>query len=243
MRSSKRSLYSLCTWMIAVLSGLPASFAIARAQSASTLATVGVRRHLDASPAGTPLPAGTSAVLVDLASRATVIFAGQVLSVTPFGGTVDIRFGVESPVRNCPQNGDYVLREWAGLWTAHPNRYRIGQRVLLFLTARGPAGLSAPVDVNDGIVPLVPTAQPPIADASGMAPADTPSAGFTVDLRWLQTHVVRTSGTPALLNSLSTASSTMRAWSGPVAPLAPISATSLNSVLAVIGNKGSNAQP
>ncbi len=244
MRFSERSLYSLCLWIVALLGLSPAFTAIAAGQSFSPSGKTETRIQLDASAsANTGLPADTSAVLVDLASRATVIFAGQVLAVTSSAGTVDIRFQVETPVRNAPQHGDYVLREWAGLWSSHPNRYRVGQHVLMFLTARGSAGLSAPVDVSDGIVPLVANAQQPIVDASGRVPADTPSAGFTVDLRWLHTHVVRTSGMPATPNPLSSVSSKTRTWSGPVAPLSPVSAASLRSVLAVIGSEGSDARP
>lgn len=231
----------LCCALVAALASTWAASATAQTSSSSKIAP---KRNLSASaPAATALPAATSAVLSDLASRAAVIFSGQVLDVAPSAGIVDIRFHIDTPIRNCPQNGDYVLREWAGLWTAHPDRYRVGQHLLLFLTARGPAGLSAPVDVNDGIVPLVATAQQPIANASGNAPADTPSAGLTVDLRWLQTRVTRTSTAPVLLNSLNTANANGDTWSGPVTPLATLPATSLTSVISLIGSGGSSAKP
>ena len=243
MRFSKLSLRSLWLVYIVGLANLPLWDVVAVAQSSSP-ERAAAQRNLDASTsASAVVPAGVSTVLVDLASRAAVIFTGQVLAITPTAGVVDVRFQIDTPIRNCPQNGDYVLREWAGLWMAHPDRYRVGQRVLLFLTARGAAGMSAPVDVNDGIVPLVATAQPPIMDASGTVPADTPSAGFTVDLRWLHAHVVRTSGTSAPLHSLGTVSPRTHAWSGPVAPLASAPTASLSNVLAVIANKGSDAQP
>ena len=242
MRFSERFLQSFCFWFTVTLAIAPVWGTLALAQSSSP-AKVVAKPNLDVSaPASPALPAGTSAVLVDLASRAAVIFIGQVLAVTPSAGVVDIRFHVENPIRNCPQNGDYVLREWAGLWTAHPNRYRVGQRVLLFLAARGAAGMSAPVDVNDGIVPLMATAQQPIMDASGTVPADSPSDGLTVDLRWLQARVTRSSATPVLLNSLSAGSSAAKAWSGPVTPLVTVPAPSLTSVIAVIGKGGNDSQ-
>ena len=243
MRLSKLSLRSLWLLFLVGLANAPLWDVVAAAQSSSPEKAV-AQRNLDVSTsASTVVPAGISTVLADLSSRAAVIFTGQVLAITPTAGVVDVRFQIDTPVRNCPQNGDYVLREWAGLWTAHPDRYRVGQHVLLFLTARGAAGMSAPVDVNDGIVPLVATAQPPIMDASGTVPADTPSAGFTVDLRWLHAHVVRTSGTSAALHSLGAVSPTTHPWSGPVAPLASAPATRLSNVLAVIGRKGGDAPP
>ncbi len=243
MRLGKRSLPSLFFWLVLLLGTVPACgvFAVAQSLPSGKIAT---KRNLDASgPSSTAVPAGVSAILVELASRAAVIFTGQVLAVTPSAGVVDIRFHIDTPIRNCPQNGDYVVREWAGLWTAHPDRYRVGQRMLLFLAARGPAGMSAPVDVNDGILPLVATAQQPIMDASGAVPADSVSDGLTVDLRWLQARVTRTVGTPVLLRSLRAGSSAEKVWSGPVTPLATVPALSLTSVLAVIGSGGNDALP
>ena len=242
MRLSKLSLRSICFWFTVTLAIAPVWGVVAEAQSSASGEVV-TKRNLDASaPTSTAVPADVSAVLVDLASRAAVIFTGQVLAITPSAGVVDIRFQIDNPIRNCPQNGDYVVREWAGLWTAHPNRYRVGQRVLLFLTARGTAGMSAPVDVNDGIVPLIATAQQPIMDASGTVPADSPSDGLTVDLRWLQARVTRSSATPVLLNSLSAGNSAAKAWSGPATPLVTVPAPSLTSVIAVIGKGGNDPQ-
>ncbi len=239
MRRSKQSLLSLSFWLCAVLIASVSSVT-ARAQGQTS--KVVEKRNLGAAgPAAPALPPGLSAVLMQLAGHAAVIFSGQVLAVTPSAGVVDIRFHVENSIRNCPQNGDYVLREWAGLWTAHPDRYRIGQHVLLFLTARNSAGLSAPVDGSDGIVPLAAAAPQPLADASGTAPADAPSAGFTVDLRWLQARVARTSAAPMLLHSLSVTGSAGQAWAGPVAPLATAPATSLTSVIELLGQGGSDA--
>ena len=242
MRLSKLSLRSFCFWFTVTLAIAPVWGIVAVAQS-SPSGKAATQRNLDASaPASNEVPADVSAVLVDLASRAAVIFTGQVLAITPSAGVVDIRFQIDTPIRNSPQNGDYVLREWAGLWTGHPNRYRVGQRVLLFLAARGAAGMSAPVDVNDGIVPLMATAQQPIMDASGTVPADSPSDGLTVDLRWLQARVTRSSAPRVRLSSLSAGSSAAKAWSGPVTPLVTVAAPSLNSVIAVIG-KGGNDSP
>ena len=241
MLLNQLSLRSLCFWLTVTLAMAPVWGGVAAAQSLSPDKAV-TKPNLGASaPANNGLPANVSAVLVDLASRSAVIFAGQVLAVTPSAGVVDIHFQIDTPIRNCPQAGEYVLREWAGLWSAHPNRYRVGQRALLFLAARGAAGMSAPVDVNDGIVPLIATAQQPIMDASGMVPADAPASGLTVDLRWLQARVVRNSATPVLLNASGAGNAAAKAWSGPVTPLVTVSAPSLNSVIAVIGEGGNDS--
>lgn len=237
MRFHFCSLQSWCVWVAIWVTSAAHFCGCATAQSASpTRAKVAGRLSVTSSvPSSNALPAGVSAVLADLASRASVIFTGEVLAVSPSAGAVDVRFHVENPIRNCPQNGDYILREWAGLWTANPNRYYVGQHLLMFLTARGPSGISAPVDTNDGILPLVATSPEPLADSSGKAPADGPSAGLTVDLRWLQTRVIRNSAASVLLNSLNAGASADAAWSGPVTPILALPVTSLTSVLALIG--------
>jgi hypothetical protein len=144
------------------------------------------------------VPADISAALLDMASRAGVIFAGQVISVArnDSAGFVDVRFHVAEAVLGSNAGGIYVLREWAGLWSGEPERYRAGQSLLLFLSARGPSGMSSPVNGSEGIVPLLATAQEPIADALGNVPADDGLAtggmtSMTVDLRWVQTGVAR----------------------------------------------------
>lgn len=242
MRFRFHFLQSWCVWLATWVTCASHSCGWAIAQNASPArAKVAARLSVASSvPSSNALPAGVSAVLADLASRASVVFTGQVLAVSSSGGVVDIRFHVENPIRNCPQNGDYVLREWAGLWTPNPNRYYVGQHLLMFLTARGPSGISAPVDTNDGILPLVAASPEPLADSSGKAAADGPSAGLTVDLRWLQTRVSRNSAVPVLLNSLDAGTPPDGSWSGPVTPLPTTPVTSLTSVLALIGTGASN---
>lgn len=121
----------------------------------------------------------TAGVLAGMAAQAGVIFAGQVVSVTRHDaeGYVDIQFQVENAVRGCSP-GTYTAREWAGRWLGHPARYLAGQRLLMLLTAPGPAGLSAPVYGTDGVLPIV-------AGASFAGAAAEP----VVDLRLLATRV------------------------------------------------------
>lgn len=133
--------------------------------------------------------------LLQMAARASIIFAGQVESVTPRHplGYVDVKFRIEEAVRGCNKTGAYVLREWAGLWTGHPERFHTGQRMIVLLQARGPSGLSAPVDGMVGVIPVVAVAQPPIAAPDGTLPSDEfATQEAAVDLRWVVAHGQRT---------------------------------------------------
>lgn len=144
-------------------------------------------------------PASGQAVLLEMASRAGVIFAGHVTGVTRTEGAgfVDVRFRIDAAVRGCPKTGTYVLREWAGLWSGGAARYTVGERVLMLLTARGPAGMSAPVDGMNGAIPLRGTGVSPLTHGTGVAAADVAGdapdsvAGLEVDLRWLEARAVR----------------------------------------------------
>jgi hypothetical protein len=200
---------------------------------------------LAATPALAQFPAATAAELQLMASNAAVIFSGQVVAISrqDTAGFVDIRFRIDTPVRNCPQAGFYVLREWAGLWQDDPARYIVGQRRLMLLTARGPSGLSSPVGGSDGAIPLVAAGVAPIANAAGIAPADTAAAppALIADLRWIQARVIRSINTrpnsreipmggPAQPYSGASAD-----WSGPIVPLAtPLPAATLATLLSLL---------
>ncbi len=142
------------------------------------------------------LPASAQAVLLEMAGRAGVIFTGEVVGVTreDASGYVDVKFRVDQPVRGVSKNGAYVLREWAGLWVSGPERYRVGQRFLMLLTARGSSGMSAPVGGTDGAIPLLAGVDEPLFRGNGDAPVDkaTDAPEAQVDLRWLAARAVRT---------------------------------------------------
>jgi hypothetical protein len=78
------------------------------------------------------------------------IFAGTVKSVeraTPKGNgvaTVVINFHVDQGIRGARTGQTLAIREWAGLWESG-ERYRPGERVLLFLYAPSKLGLTSPV--------------------------------------------------------------------------------------------------
>jgi hypothetical protein len=120
-----------------------------------------------------------------LASRAGVVFVGQVQKIEPKGGVVEITFAVQQPVLGVV-GGSYVMREWAGRWTGGAQRYWVGERAMFFLHAPsaaidGGAGLSSPVDGMMGVVPVVPRG------ANGSA---------LLDVRWLASRVRRAVGAP-----------------------------------------------
>lgn len=108
-----------------------------------------------AQSAGLPTPqTGLAGEFASLASRAAVIFVGQVISIERRGGAVEITFTVEQAVLG-GVGAQYTLREWAGLWPQGQFRYTVGQRSLIFLHGNSTAGFGSPVDGAEGVVPVV----------------------------------------------------------------------------------------
>lgn len=104
----------------------------------------------------TSQPQNTAPDLRYLTRRAGLIFAGTVTSITPIqskdSGTVEsveIRFQVERSVRGPRVGQSFAIREWAGLWMSG-ERYRVGERVMLFLHAPGKLGLTSLVGGRAG---------------------------------------------------------------------------------------------
>jgi hypothetical protein len=118
-------------------------------------------------------PVSTQAALQAMFAAADVVFAGEVIRVHAEEGFVEVRFRVDDAVRGTTAGAVYVLREWSGLWTDGA-RYRVGDRRLMLLHAASAAGLASPVGGPDGVIPVT---------GSEMA--------GEVDLRWLNTQVVR----------------------------------------------------
>ena len=103
------------------------------------------------------IPPGSSPLhhAPSLTSSAGYIFAGTVESIvrpTPNKGavaTVQINFHVEQAMRGVQTGQTLTIREWAGLWTSG-ERYRTGERVLLFLYPPSKLGLTSPVQGSLG---------------------------------------------------------------------------------------------
>lgn len=87
---------------------------------------------------------------------AGIIFAGRVLAIQPVRlasseqiSSVEVTFQVEQAVRGARVGQKLILREWAGLWTTS-ERYRVGERLLLFLYTPSTLGLTSPVGGSAG---------------------------------------------------------------------------------------------
>jgi hypothetical protein len=94
--------------------------------------------------------------LNEIARRAGMIFAGKVLRIEPVRASssdevasVQITLQVEQAVRGARSGQTLSFWEWAGFWTAGA-RYRVGQRLMLFLYAPSTLGLTSPVGGRAG---------------------------------------------------------------------------------------------
>ncbi len=158
-------------------------------------------QHVEAASAAGPSSAGVpesaDAFVEQMSIAADVIFAGKVLAVRrPVGfagsgqdaaeGVVEIDMEVDHSLRGPVSGSTYTLREWPGLWAGQAERYRVGQRFLLFLYPADAHGFSAPVHGAEGAVPI---------RGGGLAPgpddASSEASEWLVDLRWIQTQVLR----------------------------------------------------
>jgi hypothetical protein len=134
-------------------------------------------------------PSTVEDALHGMSDRAGVIFAGQVIAVRrkaggdDASGFVEVEFRVDQAIRGSAAGTPYILREWAGLWAGGAQRYRVGERLLMFLRTPGASGLSSPVDGMDGAIPI-------------HGAAATVASGFSVqypvaDLRWVGAELLR----------------------------------------------------
>jgi hypothetical protein len=95
-----------------------------------------------------------------VSTRAGTIFSGRVISIAAARpaspdrvATVTVTVQVENAIRGVKPAQIYSFHEWAGLWSASP-RYRVGQRLLLFLYAPSKLGLTSPVGGRSGVLPV-----------------------------------------------------------------------------------------
>jgi hypothetical protein len=113
-------------------------------------------------PVGAPAPiklprpiAPRPITLPLIANAAGIIFSGQVISVGhaegqpaaiagPNAVPTTITFEVEDGIRGIATGQRLTIHEWAGLWT-NGERYRVGERVFLFLHPLSRLGLTSPV--------------------------------------------------------------------------------------------------
>ena len=78
-----------------------------------------------------------------------MIFAAKVAAIAhrpttsgPAFETVAITFHVENAIRGATPGEDLTIRQWIGLWSSG-QRYRVGERVLLFLYPKSKLGLTS----------------------------------------------------------------------------------------------------
>ena len=86
-----------------------------------------------------------------LVRAAGIIFSGRVTSIgqsvsfsRPDPASTIVTFQVEHAIRGALRGQNLTIHEWAGLWS-NGERYRVGERVLLFLYSPSKLGLTSPV--------------------------------------------------------------------------------------------------
>jgi len=90
-------------------------------------------------------------VFRQLVRSAGIIFSGRVVFIghaasplRPNPASTAVTFQVENAIRGTSRGQNLTIHEWAGLWTSG-ERYRVGERVLLFLYSPSRLGLTSPV--------------------------------------------------------------------------------------------------
>jgi hypothetical protein len=110
--------------------------------------------------AGQNLPTAQPS-LNDLNQSSGVIFSGTVTQIellnTPDAkpAIVRVKFRVDQAVRGCIAGEAVILDEWAELWV-RGDRYRKGQRALIFLYPPSGTGFSSPVAGDVGTIRIGP---------------------------------------------------------------------------------------
>jgi len=82
-----------------------------------------------------------------LAQSAGIIFSGRVTAIGQLTtkqavATLTITFHVEQAIRGVTPGEDFTISQWIGLWSSG-QRYRVGERVLLFLYLPSKLGLTS----------------------------------------------------------------------------------------------------
>lgn len=96
-----------------------------------------------------PVPPLASPGFPQISGAAGTIFSGTVTRIGHHAATsgqavetVSITFHVENAIRGVTPGEDLTISQWIGLWSAG-QRYRVGERVLLFLYPRSKLGLTS----------------------------------------------------------------------------------------------------
>ena len=93
-------------------------------------------------------PHGPEIGFLQIAHPAGIIFSGTVTAVSPASAkgkrATAITFKVKQAIRGASAGQYLTIHEWAGLWS-RGERYRVGERVFLFLYSPSRLGLTSPV--------------------------------------------------------------------------------------------------
>jgi hypothetical protein len=100
-----------------------------------------------------PVPSG----FAQLARSAGIIFSGTVTNIEHTSanvpgqavGAVAITFHVETAIRGVTAGRSLIITQWIGLWSSG-QRYRVGERLLLFLYPRSRVGFTSCVAAGMG---------------------------------------------------------------------------------------------
>ncbi len=131
---------------------VPASSAVAT-KSLDVFPPDPIQKPLPWRPPSFPAPNG----FAHLVRAAGIIFSGTVTNIDrtsinipgQSAGTIAITFHVESAIRGATAGESLTITQWIGLWSAG-QRYRVGERVLLFLYPRSRIGLTSCVGATVG---------------------------------------------------------------------------------------------
>jgi hypothetical protein len=116
-----------------------------------------------------------------------LIFSGTAVKVEhlrPMGslGITQITFRIESAIRGVRQGQLVKVQEWEGLWSAG-ERYRAGERVLLFLYPNSKLGLTSPVGGVSGRYQVDNTGRVLVKGISGARPKPVSVRNFVAAMR------------------------------------------------------------
>ena len=107
-----------------------------------------------------PAPPPGTIDLTTLTRAAGTIFSGTVMAIARHPAarsqtveTVAITFHIENAIRGATPGEDLTISQWIGLWSGG-QRYRVGERVLLFLYPRSKLGLTSCVAGGMGRLPI-----------------------------------------------------------------------------------------
>ena len=111
-------------------------------------------------PLRVPVTPGQFPGLPEFVRASGMIFSGTVVSIkrSPSHGgqaveTVAITFHVENSIRGATPGQNLTISQWVGMWSSG-QRYRVGERVLLFLYPRSKLGLTSTVGGAMGRLPI-----------------------------------------------------------------------------------------